>query len=268
MNPYEPRLYHIAESKPLSETIQYLKLDRDLTAGFIPGQFLMVSLPGFGEAPLTPANPSTLQEPLELVVRRVGQLTDKLTQLKNGDEIYLRGPYGNGYPIEEMRGKDILIIGGGCGVIPLRSLILHLGEKSKYLRRLIILMGAKTPEEMIFHKEAKEWEKFAETFLIVNEPNKEWTGEKGVIINLIEKVENLDPTQTIVISCGPSIMYDFLAPKLLEKGIKSGNIYFSLERRMRCGIGLCQHCTCGKKYACVDGPVFSLTDVQEKGMVK
>lgn len=235
------------------------KVSREFT--FVPGQFVIVSVPGFGEAALT-ITTATLELPeFEIAVRSVGNTTQALHRLKTGDIAYIRGPLGEGAPFDKFYGRELLTIGGGIGLAPLRSIIHTVRNNAPLAGSFKILYGAKTPEDLIFKNELNSWNKFAETHITVDSADSEWRGETGMIVDVLKKIK-VDK-DAVAIICGPPIMYEGLVKELLSKGLLEENIQLMLERRMRCGIGKCQHCTCGDKYVCVDGPTFSWKDLKD-----
>ena len=262
-NPYEVHFAKIKEIKREAHEIKLFTLEfkeRNLKGKFefVPGQFIEVGILGFGESPLavcsSPKEPSSLQ----ICVHRVGQVTSKLHRLKVGDEVTVRGPYGNGWP--EARDKNLLLIGGGLGLIPLRSLILSKTEKSSK-SKIQVFYGARGIPQLLFKSEYKKWDKFLDLQVTLDKPDPKWNGQVGLITTLFDKIEIL--RESVAFVCGPPIMYKFVVPKLKEKNFKDSQIYLSLERRMHCGIGVCQHCTVGSKYVCRDGPIFSFEELKE-----
>jgi len=230
---------------------------------FKSGQFVEVSVFGVGEVPIGISSSPTEKKSFEITVRAVGSVTNALHQKKVGDEIGIRGPLGNYFPIDEMKGKKILIIGGGIGLPPLRSLILPMLEKRKRFKKFTILYGARTPDDRVYKDLLKKWseKKDVEFLETVDVANNGWTGNVGVVTTLFEKIE-IDPQDTVAYTCGPPIMIKFVIQKLLEIGLPDDMIISTLERYMKCGVGKCGHCAIGHKYVCVDGPVFSFKDIK------
>ncbi len=226
---------------------------------FKPGQFIELSIPGFGEAPFAPCNaPGTKY--LELCVRDAGRLTHRLHEMKIGDSIGIRGPYGNGWPVlanskSQIANRNLLIVVGGLGLIPLRSLILG---KDKFFGKdaqIQIFYGARHPKEMLFRYEYNLWrQNNVKVNLTVDKECPDWVGCVGLVTVLFDKFPAAQDSKVFV--CGPPIMYKSTLAKLKEKGIPDENVFLSLERRMHCGIGVCQHCAVGPYYTCKDGPVF------------
>lgn len=224
-----------------------------------PGQFLILSLPGFGEAPFAPCN--KIGKNLELCVRAAGRLTNHVHALRPGDKVGIRGPFGSGWPANELKDKNLLIVVGGLGLVPLRSLIF---EKEKYLGKdsqVQIFYGAKNPDEFIFKNDLQDWRKGGiDVQMTIDKECTGWNECIGVVTVLFEK-RNIVP-DPIVFLCGPPVMYKFCLEKVKANQIKDEKIYMSLERRMHCGLGVCQHCGVGQYYTCKHGPVFQYSRIK------
>ena len=234
---------------------------------FRPGQFAQVSLFGVGEFP-TSLPPSPTEDKTFFTVRRVGSCTSALHQLKPGDKFAVRGPYGNGFPMEEYYGKNLVFVAGGIGLIPLRSAIVYaLAHRGKY-QRIQIFHGAKTPQELMYLTKVLEWEQTpgVECHLTVDRTGDGWTGNVGVVGSLFKKPGvNVPVDNTIAFVCGPPIMFRFVIRDLLGMGFQERNIVSTLERYMKCGVGKCGHCCIGVAYVCVDGPVFTYEQIKKLG---
>jgi sulfhydrogenase subunit gamma (sulfur reductase) len=231
-----------------------------------PGQFVEVSVLGVGEAPISiSSSPSRSNGAFELCVRRVGDVTNALHELQVGATIGVRGPYGNGFPLEKMAGKDLLLAVGGLGMAPARSLINQVLDSAgrSAFGRVIILYGARRPGELLFMDELDAWARRAdvELHVTVDRPEGPWAGHVGVITSLFRLV-TINPRNTVAVTIGPPAMYRFVLIELLGKGITDGQIYLSLERRMKCGVGKCGHCQIGHLYCCQHGPVFSYAQIK------
>jgi len=249
-----------------TKTFKLVFKDKALAESFNykPGQFMQVSLLGIGEAPISITSCPSDSGFLELTIRAVGKLTRAIHQLKPGDRIYIRGPYGNSFPVDEVAGKDLYFIAGGIGLPPLRSVI-----KSAFVRRgdfgkIKILYGAKTPNELCFKEELKVWRQIdnTEVLLTVDEPDDRWRENAGVVTKLWDKTDMVSPNGAAYI-CGPPIMIKFVIEKLLTSGFKDEDIYITLERYMKCGIGKCGHCNIADMFVCIDGPVFTYDQLKE-----
>jgi len=234
---------------------------------FRPGQFAQVSLFGVGEFP-TSLPPSPTEDETFSTVRQVGSCTSALHQLKPGDKFAVRGPYGNGFPMEEYYGKNLVFVAGGIGLIPLRSCIVYaLKNRDKY-QRIQIFHGAKTPKELMYVPNLQQWEHApgVECHLTVDRATNGWVGNVGVVGSLFKKPGVQVPVEdTIAFVCGPPVMFRFVIKDLLAMGFKERNIVSTLERYMKCGVGKCGHCCIGVAYVCVDGPVFTYEQIQKLG---
>jgi sulfhydrogenase subunit gamma (sulfur reductase) len=196
-------------------------------------------------------------------VRKVGDVTGALHGLKVGDWIGIRGPFGRGFPVEKFRGKDMLFVPGGLGLAPLRSLINQVIDERAQFGRVIILYGARNPAELLFTAELDGWMERddIESQVTVDRGDESWTGNTGVVTTLFKNI-SIYPRNTIGVTCGPPVMYRFVLMEFIGKGLSEGNIYLSLERRMKCGVGKCGHCQINNVYACQSGPVFPYKEIK------
>jgi len=237
---------------------------------FKAGQFVELAVPGIGEAPFTPSSSPRISETMEITIMRTGRVTDRLHMMREGEELGVRGPMGRAYPIEEFHGREILIVGGGCGVGPLRSLLLDLVDELDRYERVIVRYGAKSPGSIVFRDAQKRgWDVGSngsgplDVMLTVDQEDPGWDGHVGVITTILtEDYLDCRAEDGIAVMCGPPIMMKFGTDALLERGYKPENIYLSMERNMSCGIGQCGHCRLGRYYICKDGPVFSYDEIQ------
>jgi sulfite reductase subunit B len=262
---YLPTMARITRVQPMThlEKLFNLELPDGLSLGHRPGQFVEVSILGVGEAPISiSSSPSRSNGSFELCVRRVGDVTNALHKLEAGAMVGIRGPFGRGFPYEKFRGKDVLFAPGGLGLAPLRSLINQVLDERATFGRVMILYGARNPAELLFKEELKEWagREDLELHVTVDRGDENWTGNVGVITTLFRKI-SINTRNTVAITCGPPIMYRFVLMELLGKGISNGNIYLSLERHMKCGVGKCGHCQINDVYACQSGPVFPYSEI-------
>jgi len=231
---------------------------------FRPGQFLELSVFGFGEAPFCVASSPTRPETVQTTVRRTGKLTSALHALGVGDEVGLRGPCGNCFDLEAARGKDLLFVAGGIGLPPLRSIIWNVLDERKGYGKVTILYGARTPTDLVYKDELEEWKKRSDVKFLVTVDRSEpgWEGNVGMVPILFDKTE-LTPDTTLAYVCGPPIMIKFVIQDLLMRGFKEESIISTLERMMQCGVGKCNHCAIGHRYVCRDGPVFNYKQIRE-----
>jgi sulfhydrogenase subunit gamma (sulfur reductase) len=228
-----------------------------------PGQFVMVSAFGIGEIPLSVCSSPTDRGAFQLCVRKVGKVTDAMHRLEAGDEIGIRGPYGKGFPIRILEGNDLCIVAGGLGIAPLRSLINYVLANRRDFGKVHILLGCKTPRDMLFVDELDGWKKRMDVYYecTVDKAAPDWAGNVGLITTLIPGVD-LEPERTFAIVVGPPVMYKFVIKELLAKNIPERQILVSFERHMKCGMGKCGRCQIQNLYCCQDGPVFNFEDIK------
>ncbi len=265
---YTPSPARIAKVEPMTalEKLFTVELPWGQSLGHEPGQFVEVSVFGVGEAPISiSSSPSRSNGTFELCVRKAGDVTGALHNASTGATIGVRGPFGHGFPVDKMRGKDILFAPGGLGLAPARSLINQVLDERGSFGRVMILYGAKNPKELLFKNELEAWGKRSdvELHVTVDRGDETWTGNTGVITTLFKHV-TVDPRNTVAVTVGPPVMYRFVLMELLGKGIPEGQIWMSLERRMKCGVGKCGHCQINNYYCCQQGPAF--TYAQLKGV--
>lgn len=255
-NPYYPIDTVVEDIIIETPTIKTFVLKPDRPIRFKAGQFMQLTVPGVGEAPFTPSSSPSVEEKMEITILRTGKVTEALHALKPGARVGLRGPFGKGYPLDKMAGKEVLIVGGGVGLAPLRSLIYALLEEPSKYKRISIKYGARMPEELCFRRQYEEWSKAASNVDFTNTidvPAPGWTGRVGLVTTLLDDLD-IDVPNSIAVSCGPEIMLKFVTLKLLEVGYKPAQIYLSMNRKMSCGMGKCGRCNVGHYYLCVDGP--------------
>jgi NAD(P)H-flavin reductase len=261
--PVQGRIVKIKPQTAL-EKLFTIELPAGMSLGHRPGQFVEVSVLGVGEAPISiSSSPSRSNGTFELCVRKVGDVTKALHNLEVGDWVGIRGPFGRGFPFEKFRGKDVLFAPGGLGLAPLRSLINQVIDERAMYGRVIILYGARNPAELLFKDELASWAKRSDVELLVtvDRADEGWSGNVGVITTLFRKI-SINPRNTIGATCGPPVMYRFVLMEFSGKGISEGNIYLSLERKMKCGVGKCGHCQINNVYACQSGPVFPYSEIK------
>ena len=265
---YVPEIATITKIEQMSPTEKLfdIKIDNPESQkgfDFLPGQFVELTVFGLGEAPFSiPSSPNN-KDYFQLCIRDIGNVSGALHRMKPGDKIGIRGPFGKGYfPFEKMKGKDVIIVVGGLGLAPVMPLIHTILEDRENYKRLVIIYGSTDPENILFKKEIEDWKKRddIELCLTVDNPDQSWQGEVGVCTNLIPGIDCDSDSYAVV--CGPPVMYKFVVSEFEKKCIKPENIFLSLERRMECGVGKCNHCHVGNKLSCIDGPVFSLWEIR------
>ena len=262
-NPYRPwpaRITSITELTATEKLFEFRLIDERIRDAFHhePGQFVEVSIFGVGEAPISISSSPSKHGFIELCVRRTGKFTEVLHQMQCGDIVGLRGPFGRGFPFEDMKGHDILLVAGGLGIAPLRSLINNIHDERSEFGKVTIIYGSKNPSEVMFRNQFEMWRhrKDFDLYLTVDNPDDTWDGEVGLVTKSFEHLE-VDPDNTFGALCGPPVMYRFVIDEMRKKGISYDHIYCSFERHMKCGMGKCGHCQIGHQYVCIDGPVFN-----------
>ncbi len=236
---------------------------------FMPGQFAMVSIFGAGEVAIS-LPPSPTEDQLFFTTRKVGNVTNAMHDLKPGARFAVRGPYGNGFPMKEYENQNLIVVAGGIGLIPLRSVIIYaLHNRSKF-GKIQVFYGARTPRDLMYTQNLEQWQadKGFECYLTVDKAEGDWTGNVGVVGGLFKKpgVEMPVPNTTVFV-CGPPIMFRFVLADLQKMGYQDKNMVSTLERYMKCGVGKCGHCCIGVAYVCTDGPVFTLEQIRKLGEV-
>lgn len=247
-----------------TEMLFTMRLDSLRPLEHMPGQFVEVTVPGVGEAPVSISSSPDRTGVFELVVRRAGRVTGAMHDTPPCQKVGIRGPFGTHFPVDSaMKGNDVLFIAGGIGLAPLRSAIQYVLNHRKDYGKVTILYGSKTPPERLFLDELTEWAARPDvTFMeTVDRAKSHWRGRIGVITKLIPLVQ-VDPARTIAVVCGPPVMYKFVVVSLYAADLTDEQIFLSLERRMKCGIGKCGHCQINGIYACMDGPVVNYADIK------
>jgi sulfhydrogenase subunit gamma (sulfur reductase) len=224
---------------------------------FLPGQFVMIEVPGYGEVPITVCSSTSNKGFIEVCVRKVGTVTNVLHRAGRGAKVGIRGPFGTHFPLERMKGNSILLIAGGLGLAPLRAPIFYVTENRSEFKDVHILYGTKSPDQELFDYQYESWRRIdgVDIRIIVEKPDEKWKGPVGLITQLLDDV-TVDPNETYAIVCGPPVMFKFVCQRLNQMGIPMDRMYVSLERRMHCGMGKCCRCNVGSTYTCTDGPVF------------
>ncbi|MEK7574198.1 MAG: FAD/NAD(P)-binding protein [Patescibacteria group bacterium] len=260
-NLYQPQSVKIEKIEALSPSVRLLRLKKRLN--FVPGQFVLAGLWGYGEAPFGPASSPYQKQYFDLIIRKGGTISSAFHSLKKGDEITIRGPYGNGFPLDFFKGKDVVMVSGGCGIPPIASLIEYFIKNRKNFGRLYLAYGAITPDDILIKNRVSRWQKFGvEVILTVDNPTPGWRGHTGFVTELMGEIK-VNPLDAVAVMCGPGPMAAAMEKKLKPLGFTDRRIFVSEERKMQCGIGKCQHCATGEKYVCLDGPVFNYDEIDK-----
>jgi sulfhydrogenase subunit gamma (sulfur reductase) len=266
-NPFKPKAARIVRQYDLIKDhrffqLRHIDMKKAMSFSYNPGQFIMLSIPGVGEAPVSISSTPSRPGILELGVRKVGIVTNALFQKKDNEVVYIRGPYGNGFKLDQMVSRNIIIVAGGLGVIPLRSILYYVLDNRDQFKQIFFLYGTRTPDEFLFKTEFFQIKQRDDIKCLytVDKPNAKWTENVGVVTKLFEYLPKLDPHETIGVVVGPPVMYKFVIDEFLKLKIPKNQIQLSLERRMKCGIGKCGHCAIEHLYTCMDGPVFTYWD--------
>lgn len=260
--PIRAKLTEVIDESPLIKTF-VLVPEKEFM--FKTGQFIELTVDGTGEAPFTPSSSPLITDVLEVTVMKTGYVTAIMHDLKPGAFMGIRGPYGRGYPIDKFLDKEVLILGGGCGLAPIRSLLYALEDIKEKLKRVILCYGSKTPADCIYKplfNRLNRIDKF-ETYRTVDQADEEWDESVGVATRLLDNI-SVNIKESVAVVCGPPIMMKFGTLKLLEMGYKDEQIYLSMEKNMSCGLGKCGHCMMGKYFVCKDGPVFTYDEIKEQ----
>lgn len=265
-NPMLPSVYSIQRVKQETDDTFTLELLRDSDRheiSFLPGQFNMLYVFGVGEIPMSisgdPASPVLVH-----TTRAVGIVTRVMSRLRRGDKVGVRGPFGAAWPVQEAQGRDVVIIAGGIGLPPLRPVLYHVLSRREEFGKIVLLYGTRTPSDILFREELEQWRaRFdLDVHVTVDRAQSGWRGNVGVVTTLIHK-SPFDPQKTIAMVCGPEAMMRFSALELQRRGVSTDSIYLSLERNMKCAIGLCGHCQFGPYFVCKDGPVFRYSRIRD-----
>lgn len=266
--PMPARIERIVDETP---TIKTFTIRPSVPMVFQAGQFVQLTVPGVGEAPFTPSSSPWQTERMDITIMRVGRVSGRLHRMSPGDEVGIRGPLGRAYPLAQFRDREVLIAGGGCGVGPLRALILDLLHSPDRCKRLIIRYGARTPDDLVFREAALDGfgaQDTCDMMLTVDSGNPGWDGHVGVLPTILtEKHLQCDAENGAAVMCGPPAMMSHTVSKLLERGYHPARIFLSLEGNMSCGVGKCGHCRLGRYYICTDGPVFSYDQIRSNPVV-
>ncbi len=245
-------------------TMDLAPAKRGSSFSFSPGQFNMVYVYGVGEVPISISGDPGDSRALVHTTRAVGTVTKAMKKLKAGDMVGIRGPFGTSWPVDLSRGKDVVIVAGGIGLPPLRPAIYSILRSRESFNKVFLLYGARTPVDIMFPRQMENWRKRndVQVHITVDRSSAGWKGNVGVVTTLVPRAD-FNPQNTIAMVVGPEIMMRFTTLELIKQGMDPGNIYLSMERNMKCGIGMCGHCQCGKYFVCKDGPVFRYSDIKD-----
>ncbi len=269
LKPEVAKIEGIVEETPDTKTFQLVLDDPEEHSefDFNPGQVAQLSIMGLGEATFSITSSPSRKETLEFSIKKMGTVTTALHDMSEGSKLGLRGPYGNNFPYQEAEGKDLLFIGGGIGLAPLRSLINYVFDHREKYGQVDIIYGARSPQDLCFKDELfNDWpaQENTNVYLTVDAAKKEdqWEGNVGLVPHYLEEI-NPSPEGMISFTCGPPIMIKFVLQSMEKLGFTPEQIITTLELKMKCGVGMCGRCNIGSKYVCVDGPVFSLAELEE-----
>ncbi len=259
VDPMHPHPYRVVRRRRETSDTFTLLLEPMEGEGhpFAPGQFNMLYLFGVGEVPISISGDPAQPHPQVHTVRAVGTVTRAMAQLRPGAILGLRGPFGSHWPLEEAVGRDVVVVAGGIGLAPLRPAIYHLLAHRESYGRIVILYGARTPEDLLYRRELARWSAHldVEVLVTVDRASGSWRGNVGVVTTLIP-LAPFDPQDTLALVCGPEIMMRYTVLALQKRGVPDSAIYVSMERNMKCAVGFCGHCQYGPHFICKDGPVF------------
>ena len=263
---YLPQTGRIVAVEELTAREKFFRMELAQPLRHLPGQFVMVTVPGMGECAISVTCGPREDNILEMVIRRVGNITSVLHGLAVGDTLGIRGPFGTGFDLDEFYGRDVLIVAGGLGLVPLRSLLSPMMDEHERFGEITLITGARSPAETMFRNELADWRRKKNVKvveLVDYTEHQPWDGEVGMVTAPIGGLR-LDPARTMVVLCGPPVMYKFVLLELENyHRIPAEQIFVDLERRMRCGVGKCGHCQINQVYCCQDGPVFRYADIKK-----
>lgn len=263
-SPWIPRQYKvIGRDKEIAGCTTFRVSREGESVFFQPGQFYMIYVFGHGEVPISVSGDSKDHSSLEFTIMNVGSVTHALCSTKVGDYLGLRGPFGSVWPFQAAEGKDIVFVAGGLGLAPLRPAIYDVLDRRSSYGRVVLLYGARSPSTVVFQQEMQQWhlQGGIEVAITVDHAGREWSGKVGVVTDLLQN-RTFDTAKTIAMVCGPEVMMRFAAYSLLDHGVAANQMYLSMERNMKCAIGMCGRCQYGPFFVCKDGPVFSFDRVQ------
>lgn len=267
INPYMPTeavIENVITENPIIKTFVFKPKE---PLKFNPGQFIMLTAPGIGESPFTPSSSCFETEKFEVTVLKQikGKVTSALHEMKPGDVVGVRGPFGHGYPLEKFKGNEVYVVGGGVGMAPMRALMLALLHEADQYKRIILRYGARTPELRMYKNLCRQWETDPkiDVAYTVDIADETWTHNVGVVTTIMKPEDIKDVKSAFSVSCGPPIMLRFMVPVLLKMNFAEDHMFFSLEKNMSCGMGLCGHCRIGDLYVCKDGADLSYDKIRD-----
>ncbi len=263
---YAPVMARILDVVEMTSDVKLIRVEKPKAFSYSPGQFLMASVWGAGEAPISITSTDGIQREIELCIRKVGLVTSALHDLKRGDMVGIRGPLGNGFPIETVMGKDILFVAGGIGLAPLRSLVNFVLARKKEFGRAAIIYGSRNPAEVLFRDDLKNWaERGMDVTVTIDRKAEGWKQHVGLVTEFLGK-QHIPIREGYAFICGPHIMIKNVMRHLSLMGMPTSNIITTLEAHMKCGVGKCGHCYMDGNYICTDGPVFGYAALKKSGM--
>lgn len=265
-DPMLPQLYRVQRVQheiPDTFTLELEPEEGVEIPPFAPGQFNMLYVFGVGEIPISISGDPARPGPLVHTTRAVGTVSKAMRELKPEDVIGVRGPFGSHWPLEHTIGKDVVIVAGGIGFAPLRSVMYQITSQREKYGKIALLYGARTPQDILYRRELEHWRSQLdlEVYVTVDHTTGKWRGSVGVVTRLIPRA-SFDPQNTVAMICGPEVMMRFTAAELQKRGVAAENIFISMERNMKCAVGLCGHCQYSPYFVCKDGPVFQYSRIQ------
>lgn len=258
---------YIPQLSTIQEVIRHTDLEytfrMEYTGEVKPGQFFEVSIPKYGEAPISVSGIG--ENTVDLTIRRVGKVTNEIFENYVGDRLFLRGPYGNGFDLDDYRGKELVIVAGGTGLSPVKGVVDYFAHHTKEAKKVTLIAGFKSPQDVLFRDDFAFWEKNIEVIQTVDTAPEGYLGPVGMVTKYIPELQLTDMENTAFICVGPPVMIKFTVMEILKLGVPEDKIWVSHERKMCCGLGKCGHCKIGSTYICLDGPVFNYVD--GKGLI-
>ena len=256
---------YIPFSSKILEVIEHTDIEYTFRMEFKgdvkPGQFFEVSIPRYGEAPISVSGIG--ENFVDLTIRRVGKVTNEIFKNYVGDKLFMRGPYGNGFDLDIYKGKELVVVAGGTGLSPVRGVVDYFAENTSENKGTTLITGFKSPKDMLFKEDLKKWDEKINLIVTVDSAEEGYKGHTGLVTKFIPELEIKDKENVQIIVVGPPMMMKFTVMEFLKLGIKEENIWISQERKMCCGLGKCGHCKINSTYVCVDGPVFNYVDAKE-----